>query len=201
MTDTFERRAVISGVGQSAIGRQIDRSGFQLTLDAVLAAVDDAGLTVDDIDGLAMFPGGGKPQPARLRHRRPLRGPGRAAHHARRWRQGPVEGDEPAVLRAGHGRRHRPGPPRGGLPHGQGGQRGPQRAADVPPTGRPSRRPRDRWRGCCPSAMLSPVCQVAPYATRYLHDFGVTREQLGVDPGDASGPTPRATPTPCTAIR
>ena len=59
MDRAFEHRAVISGVGQSAIGRQVDRSGFQLTLDAILAAVADAGLTVDDIDGLAMFPGGG----------------------------------------------------------------------------------------------------------------------------------------------
>src|SRR5258707_6633601 len=58
-TDLFERRAVISGIGQSVIGRQVDRSGFQLTIDAILAAVEDAGLTIDDIDGLAMFPGGG----------------------------------------------------------------------------------------------------------------------------------------------
>ena len=29
-----------------------------------------------------------------------------------------------------------------------------------------------------PVGMLSPVCQVAPYATRYMHDYGVTREQL-----------------------
>ena len=58
-TERFEQRAVLSGVGQSAIGRQVDRSGLQLTLDAVLAAIADAGLTVDDIDGLAMFPGGG----------------------------------------------------------------------------------------------------------------------------------------------
>src|SRR5512139_2108948 len=57
--ELFERRAVISGVGQSAIGRRLDRSALQLTLDAILAAVADAGLTVDDIDGLAMFPGGG----------------------------------------------------------------------------------------------------------------------------------------------
>jgi hypothetical protein len=41
----LEDGAVISGVGQSAIGRQVGRSGMQLTLDA--------------IDGLAMFPGGG----------------------------------------------------------------------------------------------------------------------------------------------
>ena len=26
-----------------------------------------------------------------------------------------------------------------------------------------------------PSARSSPVCQIAPYATCYLHDFGVTR--------------------------
>ena len=39
-----------------------------------------------------------------------------------------------------------------------------------------------------PVGALSPVCQVAPYATRYLHDFGVTREQLGVDPRDPAGP-------------
>src|SRR5260221_4479274 len=58
-TDLFERGAVISGIGQSVIGRQVDRSGFQLTIDAILAAVEDAGLTIDDIDGLAMFPGGG----------------------------------------------------------------------------------------------------------------------------------------------
>ena len=112
MTDErFERRAVISGVGHSAIGRQIDRSGFQLTLDAILAAVDDAGLTVDDIDGLAMFPGGGK---SNL--------PGYATadlyevQDALRitptWRHGQVEGVTPAVLRAGAGRRHRPGAPR-----------------------------------------------------------------------------------------
>jgi hypothetical protein len=90
-TELFERRVVISGVGQSAIGRQVDRSGFQLTLDAILAAVADAGLTLDDIDGLAMFPGGGA---ANL--------PGYAngnlveAHDALRitttWRQGIIEG-------------------------------------------------------------------------------------------------------------
>ena len=59
VVDVAERRAVISGVGQSEIGRQIDRSAFQLTLDAILGAVADAGLVPDDIDGLAMFPGGG----------------------------------------------------------------------------------------------------------------------------------------------
>lgn len=51
------RFPVISGVGQSSIGRRQTRSGYQLTLDAILAAVEDAGLTVADIDGLATYPG------------------------------------------------------------------------------------------------------------------------------------------------
>jgi acetyl-CoA acetyltransferase len=29
-----------------------------------------------------------------------------------------------------------------------------------------------------PIGMLSPVVQVAPYATRYMHEYGATREQL-----------------------
>lgn len=53
MTDIFERRAVISGIGQSSIGRRLGRSGLDLTLDAVLAALADAGLDRSEIDGVA----------------------------------------------------------------------------------------------------------------------------------------------------
>lgn len=52
-----ERDAVISGVGQSQIGRRIYRDPLELTIEAALAAIDDAGLTRDDIDGLATYPG------------------------------------------------------------------------------------------------------------------------------------------------
>ncbi len=37
---------------------------FELTLDACLAAIEDAGLTVADIDGLSTYPGGGGGLPA-----------------------------------------------------------------------------------------------------------------------------------------
>lgn len=50
--------AVISGIGQSAVGRRLGRTGLDLTLDAAVAAIADAGLTVADIDGLATYPGG-----------------------------------------------------------------------------------------------------------------------------------------------
>ncbi len=57
MTDILERRAAITGIGQSAVGRRLGRSGLDLTLDACLAAIADAGLTRHDIDGLATYPG------------------------------------------------------------------------------------------------------------------------------------------------
>src|SRR4051794_8374783 len=55
--DRFERRAVLSGIGRSAIGRRLMRDPLSLTVDACLAAVADAGLTLEDIDGLSTYPG------------------------------------------------------------------------------------------------------------------------------------------------
>lgn len=56
-TDRFEHRAVISGIGRSAIGRRLMRDPLSLTVDASLEAVADAGLTLADIDGLSTYPG------------------------------------------------------------------------------------------------------------------------------------------------
>jgi acetyl-CoA acetyltransferase len=55
----FEQRSIISGVGQSFIGRRLGRSGLDLTIEAALVAIADAGLTPADIDGLATYPGAG----------------------------------------------------------------------------------------------------------------------------------------------
>jgi acetyl-CoA acetyltransferase len=57
MTD-IEQKAIISGIGQSEVGRRLGRDELDLTLDAALAAIADAGLTTADIDGLATYPGG-----------------------------------------------------------------------------------------------------------------------------------------------
>ena len=61
--EILERRAAITGIGQSDIGRRLNRDPLELTLDACLAAIEDAGLTRKDIDGLATYPGsmGGAP--------------------------------------------------------------------------------------------------------------------------------------------
>jgi acetyl-CoA acetyltransferase len=58
-----ERRAALTGIGQSEIGRRLGRDPLELTLDACLAAIADAGLSPRDIDGLSTYPGafGGNP--------------------------------------------------------------------------------------------------------------------------------------------
>jgi acetyl-CoA acetyltransferase len=48
---------VIAGIGQSDVGRRIYRDPLDLTVDAVLEAIADAGLTPADIDGIATYPG------------------------------------------------------------------------------------------------------------------------------------------------
>jgi acetyl-CoA acetyltransferase len=53
-----ERRAVLSGIGQSDIGRRLYRDPLELTVDACLGAIADAGLNPTDIDGISTYPGG-----------------------------------------------------------------------------------------------------------------------------------------------
>ena len=57
----LERGAAITGIGQSAVGRRLGADPLALTADACLAAIEDAGLTRDDIDGLSTYPGGSMP--------------------------------------------------------------------------------------------------------------------------------------------
>jgi acetyl-CoA acetyltransferase/uncharacterized OB-fold protein len=57
--ERFEHRAVLSGIGRSAIGRRLMVDPLSLTIDACLAAVADAGLRLEDIDGLSTYPGAG----------------------------------------------------------------------------------------------------------------------------------------------
>jgi acetyl-CoA acetyltransferase len=52
-------KSAITGVGMSRVGRKTMLSPIGLFADAALAAITDAGLTRDDIDGVATFPGTG----------------------------------------------------------------------------------------------------------------------------------------------
>jgi acetyl-CoA acetyltransferase len=53
----LKKVVAISGAGQSAVGRPSPKSALALTVDTCLAAIADAGLSVDDIDGLSTYPG------------------------------------------------------------------------------------------------------------------------------------------------
>lgn len=49
----FEKHAIVSGIGISRIGRRTGIAGLELTMQAVRAAIIDAGLRPADIDGIA----------------------------------------------------------------------------------------------------------------------------------------------------
>lgn len=49
--------AFITGIGMSEVGVRLTRPALGLTLDAVREAIADAGLTLEQIDGVATYPG------------------------------------------------------------------------------------------------------------------------------------------------
>jgi acetyl-CoA acetyltransferase/uncharacterized OB-fold protein len=55
--DKFEDRVALTGVGQSRIGRRLMVDPVSLTVEACHQAIADAGLALEEIDGLATYPG------------------------------------------------------------------------------------------------------------------------------------------------
>lgn len=55
MTTSVE--AYITGIGQSAVGKRLERHPLLLTLDAIKEALAEAGLGIDQIDGVSTYPG------------------------------------------------------------------------------------------------------------------------------------------------
>ncbi|TMK59227.1 MAG: 3-ketoacyl-CoA thiolase, partial [Actinobacteria bacterium] len=56
-THKFEDDVAITGIGMSRVGRRLMVDPLALTVDACRRAVEDAGLTLGDIDGLSTYPG------------------------------------------------------------------------------------------------------------------------------------------------
>ena len=177
MGDPLERRAIISGAAQSDVGRRLYRSGIDLTVEAALRAIEDAGLTTADIDGVSTYPGFGGSFGGAM---------AAELHEALRlslnWRSAGVETAGPlgavhnAVLAVASGlARHvlvfrtvvegsggplRPGGGGGGGGGGMAGSAGP-------------------FQFMIPYGAASAACWVACYARRHMHDYGTTRTQLG----------------------
>ncbi len=57
--EKFEDKVALTGIGMSEIGRRLMVPPLSLTVAACEAAIADAGLSIEDIDGLSTYPGGG----------------------------------------------------------------------------------------------------------------------------------------------
>lgn len=55
--DRFEQHVVLSGIGRSRCARRLEATELDLVLQSCRGAIDDAGLTSDEIDGLCAYPG------------------------------------------------------------------------------------------------------------------------------------------------
>jgi acetyl-CoA acetyltransferase len=55
MSATFVRQAVVAGIGATEFSKDSGRSEWRLACESVLAAVEDAGIGVAEIDGFALF--------------------------------------------------------------------------------------------------------------------------------------------------
>ena len=176
MTEPLERGVVITGIGMSAVGRRLKRSEMALTVDACLAAIDDAGLSRSDIDGLAVRPSGWTDVPG-------FSGP-RAddVHDALR-----LEVDWIGSGPAGNGQLQGIVDVCGALAMGLARhvlvcravtESSPRPTGVRQPTDQP-RRVDDNLQWLLPFGATSGINWLALYAQRHFHEFGTTREQLG----------------------
>lgn len=55
--EKFEEKVAITGVGASRVGRRLADSELSLAVTACTGAIGDAGLTLQDIDGICAYPG------------------------------------------------------------------------------------------------------------------------------------------------
>jgi len=173
----LEGRAVVTGVGVSAVGRRLGRSGFELTVEACLRAIADAGLAPGDIDGVATYPGPSSPGPG-------FSGAGAMQVHdalglRTRWHLGTAETagqlgpvmDAALAVAAGVANHVVCFRSVWESTAQQGGTR-----ADALRSG--PRRMGGSFEWTAPFGAMSAANWVGLLASRYVHDHGLTREQL-----------------------
>ena len=179
MSTIGERQSYISGIGQSVVGRRTGLGEMTLTVQAALAAIEDAGLGIDDIDGVSTYPGGGRGTAVGG-----FGGPGApdvidAMGLSVDWYQGSAEGAAQlqAVVNAcmaiasglcRHVLVYRTVTE--GTAQGTGGRQVMGRVADK--ISGPAKY-------LYPYGAVSATCWLAPLAQYHMHHFGLTREKLG----------------------
>ena len=53
--ESVREKTAIVGIGETEFSRNCGRSELQMACEAILAAVEDAGLNVEDIDGIVNY--------------------------------------------------------------------------------------------------------------------------------------------------
>jgi acetyl-CoA acetyltransferase len=173
-------RAVISGVGQSAVGRKLGRSGIDLAIDAALEAIAHAGLDPADVDGVASYPG---PVPAEAGF------VGATTHDVR-----DALGLRTTWVISGSETPGQAGTLMDAAASIAGGrathvlcfrsviESTAQAAGRAQALTRVAQRAGGHLEFRMPFGAASPANWIAMYAQRYMHEFGLTREQLGQIP-------------------
>jgi acetyl-CoA acetyltransferase len=173
----FEGKAVVTGAGKSQVGRRLGRTGLDLTVEASLRAIADAGLSPDDIDGVASYPGPGMPDPGfsgasvhELRNALGLRSKWYISSSETAGQIGPVI---EACMAVATGLADHVLCFRSVWESTAQASRG--RGSVLMGTGRAN--PHHEFFG--PYGAISAANWLALPAQRYMHEFGLTREQLG----------------------
>lgn len=179
MTAYPEKQTAITGIGQSEVSRGSAQSPLRLTIDACKAAVLDAGLTLNDIDGLVTYPGAGEGgagfAPVGLHDVRLALGL-KLAWYTTPSMESPAQtsalfaGIHALVARAArHVLVFRTTAEATARKHSR----------ESMAWGGVNSRVSGMWQWAVPFGAHSPVPWYAMYATRYMHDHSVTPEQLG----------------------
>ena len=168
MSRTLSKRAAIVGIGQTEFSKESGRSELQLACESVKAALDDAGLTARDVDGLVTFSMDSSDEMEVARNlgipklhvfaRMPFGG-GAACAVVMQAAMAIATGAADVVVC------YRAFNERSGMRFGGTGMA----SAMLPPW--------LDWYG--PFGLLSPAGWVALNARRYMHEYGVTNEHFG----------------------
>ncbi|CAB4885334.1 unannotated protein [freshwater metagenome] len=171
MSGWLKNRTAIVGIGQTEFSKESGRSEMQLACEAIKAALDDAGLTPADVDGLITFTMDNSEEAEVARNlgiphlsvfsRIPYGG-GAAAGTVMHAAMATATGAAKVVVC------YRAFNERSGMRFGGGGG-GTGAMASMP-----------LWLSWyAPYGLLTPASWVALHARRYMHEYGVTNEHFG----------------------
>jgi len=172
MSAPFSRAAAIVGIGATEFSKQSGRSELSLAVESTLAALDDAGLSVHDVDGTSTFTMETNPENMLARalgidelvfFSRVGFGGGGGCGSVMHAAMAVASGLADVVVC------YRAFNERSGRRFGQG-----------PPPDKVAVTTENEYRSWVnPHGLLTPAQQTAMVAQRYLHDYGATTEDFG----------------------